>query len=73
MNSLASFWQTFLPYKGCTPEAIHQQGSTAFCDVGTEEEERFPEQVHVDLEDLLLGREGGRMEGRNRPPARLPH
>jgi len=35
------------------------------CDVGAEAGEYFAEQVHIDLEDLLLGRESDGVEGRH--------
>ena len=53
-----------VPVKGNEPEAAHEQGGMALCDVGAKACQNFPEQVN-DLQDLLLGRKGGGKGGRH--------
>ena len=48
------------------PDLAHNQRPVAFCYVGAKEGKDFSKQVHVDLEDLALGREGRRVEGRRK-------
>lgn len=54
------------PFKGLVPDLAHKQRRVAFCYVGAKEGKDFSKQVHVDLEDLALGREGHRVEGRRK-------
>lgn len=56
---------THVPFKGLVPCMVHKRRRIAFCDVGAKEGQDFFKQVHVDLEDLALGREGRRVEGRH--------
>lgn len=60
----ASTVSTLVPSKSLAPRMVYQQSCIAFFDVGAKEGKDFSKQVHVDLKNLAMGREGRRVERR---------